>query len=122
MMEGVNLTKMYCKHFCNCHTVPQYNNNMVINSYHKNKTSGQGWLPTTPGWNRSGFCYYSRVIRASKGTVLQDNMGRRDEFKMSDAIARQPLASVAIGAVVLAFVAMTFLAAGAGGSKSCPIT
>jgi hypothetical protein len=27
MMEGVNLTKIYCKHFCKCHDVPQYNSN-----------------------------------------------------------------------------------------------
>jgi hypothetical protein len=25
-MEGMNLTKIYCKYFCKCHSVPQYNN------------------------------------------------------------------------------------------------
>jgi hypothetical protein len=29
MMEGVNLTKMCCKHFCKCHNVPQYRNNVI---------------------------------------------------------------------------------------------
>jgi hypothetical protein len=27
MMEGVNSTMIYCKNFCTCHNVPQYNNN-----------------------------------------------------------------------------------------------
>jgi hypothetical protein len=26
----VNLTKIYCKQFCKCHKVPQYNNMMII--------------------------------------------------------------------------------------------
>jgi hypothetical protein len=30
MMEGVNLAKIHCKHYCKCHSVPQYNNNNVI--------------------------------------------------------------------------------------------
>jgi hypothetical protein len=25
MMEGVNSTMIYCKNFCKCHYVPQYN-------------------------------------------------------------------------------------------------
>jgi hypothetical protein len=29
MMEGVNLTKIHCKHFCKCHSVPQYNKMMI---------------------------------------------------------------------------------------------
>jgi hypothetical protein len=27
---GVNSTRIYCKSFCKCHNVPQYNNNMII--------------------------------------------------------------------------------------------
>jgi hypothetical protein len=27
MMERVNSTTIYCKNFCKCHNVPQYNNN-----------------------------------------------------------------------------------------------
>jgi hypothetical protein len=30
MMEGVNLTMMYCDNFCKCHIVPQYNNNKKL--------------------------------------------------------------------------------------------
>jgi hypothetical protein len=30
MIEGVNLTMMYCTNFCKCHHVPQYNNNMIL--------------------------------------------------------------------------------------------
>jgi hypothetical protein len=30
MMEGVNLTMIYCKHFCKCQMYPQYNNNMIL--------------------------------------------------------------------------------------------
>jgi hypothetical protein len=26
---GVNSTMIYCKNFCRCHSVPQYNNNMT---------------------------------------------------------------------------------------------
>jgi hypothetical protein len=29
-METVNLTKIYCKHFCKCLIVPQNKNNMII--------------------------------------------------------------------------------------------
>jgi hypothetical protein len=28
--EGVNSTKIYCKNFCKCHNVPQYDNSMII--------------------------------------------------------------------------------------------
>jgi hypothetical protein len=33
MMEGVNLTMIYCKNFCKCQNVPQYNNNNNNNSF-----------------------------------------------------------------------------------------
>jgi hypothetical protein len=26
---GVNWTKVYCKHFCKCHSEPQHNNNII---------------------------------------------------------------------------------------------
>jgi hypothetical protein len=29
-MEWVNSTMIYWKNFCNCHNVPQYNNNIII--------------------------------------------------------------------------------------------
>jgi hypothetical protein len=29
-MEGVNSTMIYCKHFCKCHNVPQYNNIITV--------------------------------------------------------------------------------------------
>jgi hypothetical protein len=39
MMEGVNLTKMYCKHFYKCHNVPpvqkQYDNKNKVNKINK---------------------------------------------------------------------------------------
>jgi hypothetical protein len=28
--DRVNLTKIYCKHFCKCHNVPQYKNNIIL--------------------------------------------------------------------------------------------
>jgi hypothetical protein len=31
MVEGVNLTKIYCKNFCKCCSVSQYNNNKIKN-------------------------------------------------------------------------------------------
>jgi hypothetical protein len=27
---GVNSAMIYCKNFCKCHSVPQYNNNKII--------------------------------------------------------------------------------------------
>jgi hypothetical protein len=40
MMEGMNLTKIYCRHFCICHNTmyPQYNNNI------KKLVVGHLWL------------------------------------------------------------------------------
>jgi hypothetical protein len=32
MMEGMNLTMIYCRNFCKCHNVPQHNNNMITNN------------------------------------------------------------------------------------------
>jgi hypothetical protein len=37
-MEGVNSTMIYCKNFCKCHIVPQYNNNNNKN------LAGRQWL------------------------------------------------------------------------------
>jgi hypothetical protein len=45
MLEGVNLTKTYCKHVCKCHNVPSVHNNMrfkklkLLKFYKKRLTS-----------------------------------------------------------------------------------
>jgi hypothetical protein len=36
-MEGVNLVKIHCKHFCKYHNVPPVHNNMLIKIFFKNK-------------------------------------------------------------------------------------
>jgi hypothetical protein len=48
MMERVNLTKIYCKHFCKCHNVPPeqlYDNNFFKMSLtrHLHKPKRRGW-------------------------------------------------------------------------------
>jgi hypothetical protein len=46
MMEGVNSTKIYCKDICKCHSVPQYNNNMIIKKGKKNNQTAKSYLHT----------------------------------------------------------------------------
>jgi hypothetical protein len=46
MMVGVNLTKRYYKHFCKCHSVPQYNNNIIKNEGQVKKGKGKKYLVT----------------------------------------------------------------------------
>jgi hypothetical protein len=35
MMEGVSSSLIYCKNFCKCHNVNQYNNKMIKNKTNK---------------------------------------------------------------------------------------
>jgi hypothetical protein len=35
---GVNSNVIYCKNFCKCHSVPQYNDNMIIKNFVKRRT------------------------------------------------------------------------------------
>jgi hypothetical protein len=44
MMEGMNLTKIYGKHFCKCHNVAWYNYYTLINKEWK-KNQGQPLEP-----------------------------------------------------------------------------
>jgi hypothetical protein len=42
--RGGKFNKIYCKHLCKCHNVPQFNTNMIIKSKNKNmKQNNFSW-------------------------------------------------------------------------------
>jgi hypothetical protein len=67
-MEGVNLAKIYCKHFCKCHNVPQYHNNMVIKNKIKTKFDlvpvAHTYNPSYSG-GRIEAVYSSKAVQAN---------------------------------------------------------
>jgi hypothetical protein len=70
MMEGVNLSKIYCKHFVNVTVYPQYNNNMIIKSkvkYSKKKLRFWEW-----GCGSSGVLSQTEGLELKPSTIKKN--------------------------------------------------